>query len=246
MLLTALVTLVSCVSIPEKHHWQTSFISAAKDPYTWAPLGGAALVAASGKDQRISEKLIEETPLFGSNKASDKASDDLRDVTSLLKNISALMVEPECDIYTHPVQRMLVQQGIVIGSDGIAAEVKDITERKRPTSDGNTFPSQHANKAFSYHAITRENLRCATQYSNINSSIHWFSAVSATGTAYARVEAGAHYPVDVLAGAGLGNFLVSTINGALRAKKQDNALVRVGFIPMEEGFVVYISSKFPK
>ncbi len=240
----ALMALNACAQLPENNHWKSGTMAAMKDPYTWVPLGAAALLAASGEDKPLSEKAVEDTPVFGSNKDSDKASDRLRDVTSLIKNASALMVEEDCDSYTHPVQRMLVQQVIVMGSDGVAGEIKDITERKRPYSDGNSFPSQHANKAFSYHAMTRENLLCSKHESNFNNGLLWASGVAAAGTAYARVEAGAHYPVDVLAGAGLGNFVVMTVNGSLKAKKQDDKIIKVSLLPLDDGFAINFSKSF--
>jgi len=243
LLWASLLSLNACTSLPNHKQWKSGTVDALKDPYTWMPLGAAALVATSGKDKKISQKAIQETPLFGSNNASDKASDDLRDVTSLIKNVSALMVKSECDIYTHPAQRMLLQQSIVMGSDGIAGEIKDLTKRQRPIWDGYTFPSQHANKAFSYHAITRENLRCS-QYVQYNNLLLWTSGIAATGTAYARVEAGAHYPVDVLAGAGFGNFITMTVNNALRAKKNNDEQIKIILLPVEDGLAIVFKKSF--
>lgn len=40
----------------------------------------------------------------------------------------------------------------------------------------------------------------------VRTGLRWSLTGLAAGTAWARIEAGAHYPTDVLVGAGLGNF----------------------------------------
>ena len=48
--------------------------------------------------------------------------------------------------------------------------------------------------------------------------------VRASGVAWARVEAGRHFPSDVLAGAALGNFITTFILDAFLSPSEDSSL----------------------
>jgi len=65
----------------------------------------------------------------------------------------------------------------------------------------------------------------------------------ASGTAWARVEAGVHYPSDVLAGAALGNFLTAFIHDAFLNLPEESS---VGFFiqPSLRGVTAAVSVGF--
>ena len=62
---------------PDARELRAAAGDAAKNPRTWAPLAGAALLAATGLDDSVSDWMADEAPLFGSG--AGKASDRLRD-----------------------------------------------------------------------------------------------------------------------------------------------------------------------
>ena len=61
---------------------QQAFNQAVRDPKVWAPMLAAALLQIDDWDEDISDRLREDTPLFGSSEDAERASDDLRDLTA--------------------------------------------------------------------------------------------------------------------------------------------------------------------
>lgn len=67
-----------------KPGWETvreSAIRAAKSPYTWAPLAGAALLQIGDWDSELADWASENTPVFGSQASA-------RDASGFLKNLN--------------------------------------------------------------------------------------------------------------------------------------------------------------
>lgn len=115
------------------------------------------------------------------------------------------------------LQRLFWEEAGTIAATGVTSGLKRLARRERPdASDKLSFPSGHATRAFAYHAMSLRNLRSA----HIPAPVRPASAIAmgalAAGTAWARVEGGAHYPSDVLAGAAIGNFVAAVINDAFR------------------------------
>ena len=79
-----------------------------------------------------------------------------------------------------------------------------------------SFPSSHTSAASSYATIAslRTNeLMLSEKKRNWLSNTYYTLAAA---TAWARVEAKAHYPTDVLVGFALGNFTTRLLNGLLQ------------------------------
>jgi len=80
---------------------------------------------------------------------------------------------------------------------------------QRPRVDGTddlSFPSGHTSAAFNHAAWTAMALEEVPIDGDVRTGMQWTAYAAAVATGWARVEAGRHYPVDVLAGAALGNF----------------------------------------
>ena len=74
-------------------------------------------------------------------------------------------------------------------------------------------------------------------------SVQALNLVLATGVGWARVEAGAHYPLDVCAGAAIGHFVSSFIHDAFLGLPEKE---RFGFVivPLKDGAVGSVSTRF--
>src|SRR5690349_7317826 len=95
IVLCALV-LSGCATLPDGKGWgeqatvapgwervRESAVNAAKDPWTWGPLIGAAAFQIDDFDRRTSDWARDHTPVFGSQHSAEQWSDDLRSASSI-------------------------------------------------------------------------------------------------------------------------------------------------------------------
>jgi membrane-associated phospholipid phosphatase len=186
---------------------------AARHPGTWIPLIGAGIVAAGGWDPEISRWARDTTPVFGSKGGAQDASDSFRAAAHLAMILSALAVRRQETYWIPMLERVAMQQ---VGVDAIAQLnrhlIADGLPRDRPEGGNDSFPSGHATQAFAYAAMAYQNIDCLDLPNHYRVFAITLTGLSASATAWARVEAGRHYPTDVLVGAALGNFLAILIN----------------------------------
>lgn len=184
--------------------------TAAADPATWMPLTGAALFALGNLDEDLSDWARAETPLFGSTEGAGEASDAVRDFLRteaiLLEGVHLIVARDEGHAaWLGPPAAAL---GTAIVEDALVNGIKSATNRERPSgADDRSFPSSHASSAsstaFAANEIWRRDFADAAW---TGAAIASNGALVALG-AWSRVESGAHYPSDVLAGVALGHFL---------------------------------------
>ena len=77
-----------------------------------------------------------------------------------------------------------------------------------------SFPSGHTSAAFSCATLANRNLKSIDALEDVRPVLEVANTVLAAGVGWARVEAGKHYPSDVLFGAALGHFLTAFIHDA--------------------------------
>lgn len=188
-------------------------VQAMNDPNVWATLAAAALLQVDDLDQRLSDQLIEHTPLFGSQSNAENASDDFASATEIAY-VSTALIAPGPDTSS----AWISNKAAVLGAEWLTVKsarmltsgLKDLSSRERPNAENKrSFPSGHATTASSQAAMARLN----TQYLPISRTSKQLIAVSFDGlaalTCWARVEAGKHYPADVLAGWAVGHFIAN-------------------------------------
>jgi len=244
----------SCGTLPNGRGWGQDAIypfdlgrigraayDAAVDLQTLIPLAAGAAVAPF--DHRVSDWATAHTPIYGSQ--STAASVDTAVLTPLQYEwIATALATPSGDspgewIYDK-AKGMAVEWSSQIANANTTLFLKRAIGRTRPDRDTQSMPSSAASEAFNYTSLSNRNLddipalpsavRVPMQVGNI---------VAASAVGWARVEAGEHYPSDVLAGAALGHFLTSFICKAFMGLPEGAPLL--SFAPSKQGVMVGLS-----
>jgi len=246
-LLMASLWLQGCGSLPpvpgpSTAEMKRAALAAATDPNTWLPALGAGLILATDRDQAWSDWARREQPVFGSAAAARRASDALL-YTSLGTALASSLWVAEDGVSS---TRLAVQVGAVAATATATQVIKVGVGRSRPDdSDTLSFPSGHASAAFAGATLTRRNLTRLELRPTTRTLLDAGAVSLAAATAWARVEAGAHYPSDVLAGAALGNFVAAFVNDAfLREGVLAQGVTRVDVLPLRGGAVLQLTRHF--
>ena len=247
VLLTSLLALLAgCAGIVQQGsrggHWpdarelRTAAGEAAKNPRTWAPLAGAALLSVTGLDKEVSDWIADQAPLFGSG--AGKASDTLRDAAVAGYLLSALAAPSG----TAAEKLSGIGVGIVaLYAQGAVVEgLKEVTGRRRPDrSDRLGFPSGHTATASAATTLALHNLACIDMPPSARTAFAFGLEGLAIGTGWARVEARKHYAADVLAGYAVGHFMAAFAQGAFIEKALPGA--QIAFHPIAGGGALRLS-----
>lgn len=201
-------------------------LAAAADPLTWAPAALAAGLQIGGADDDVADWANEETPLFGSRDTADDASDWLRVGSYAAYGAAGLAAPaPEHAWLAAKAKGFAVGGGVLLATWGATEGLKAASGRQRPVGRADdSFPSNHASLTAASARLARETLR----YSDLPPAARLGSDLGLAGlalaTGWARVEAGAHHPADVLAGMALGNFLAVFASEAFLAPATNDRL----------------------
>jgi membrane-associated phospholipid phosphatase len=231
--------LAGCGTLPNGHGWGQDatlfpgwqrFGKAARDaafsPETWAPAAAALVLQIDDWDKEISEWAVDNTPIFGSPEDAEDASDYLRDATGVTYFLTALATPSGEDPKSWSVAKL---KGLTVGvtavllTDGTTELLKEATDRTRPDrSDDESLPSGHTSSASAFATLANCNLQ-SLPLSNTNRTLLRIGFTSlAAATGWARVEAGRHFPSDVLAGYALGHFISAFFNDAFLGLDQND------------------------
>ena len=241
--------LCGCSTLPNGRGWgqdatikpgweavRESAIRAAKSPYTWAPLAGAALLQVGDWDSDLANWASENTPVFGSQESARDASGFLKDLSTAAW-LGTSLATPSGD--SSGEWLVAKTKGIAVGvsasmlTGGITSVVKDWSNRTRPDgSSDNSFPSGHSSSASTFATLAARNVQSIDVSANLRKTMEISFGVIAAGTAWARVEGNVHYPSDVLAGMALGHFVAAFINDAFMGLENSAAgSVALGLTP---------------
>jgi len=216
-------------------------------PQTLVPLAGALALQIDGFDQKISDWAVDHTPIFGSPDHAGIMSDYLRDVL-IVEALGMPLVTPSGDTLGEWAPAKLQGYAVefaALGAVGGATEVLKVgTQRHRPDgSNDMSFPSGHTSAAFGCSTLANRNLDSIDALEGIRPALEVTNIVLAAGVGWARVEAGKHYPSDVLVGAALGHFLTAFIHDAFMNLPEDSK-VDFDFFPVENGAGIELAFRF--
>jgi len=204
--------------LPGWHRVWDAAVAAALAPETWVPAAGALAFQVGDLDRNLSQWASDHTPLFGSRKSADRASDYLSNGAEAAYLITALATPSGEEPGAWALAKV---KGIAVGlaavelTDQSTDLLKSETHRTRPDgSDDRSFPSGHTSNAAVCATLASRNLDSLPLSAGSNTALRIGLASLTAGTAWTRVEAKRHFPSDVLAGAALGHFLGAFMNDA--------------------------------
>lgn len=242
--LPALVVILSslggCASLPADLSWQragAAATDAVRDPWVWAPLAGAAALQVGNADHRLSHWARTQTPLFGSQADAERLSDRLRSV-AVIADAVVVLAEPRRNESASWAEEKAVQyaEDLVAATAAISVTrgLKSATSRMRPLGqDRESFPSGHTTIASAYDRLAVQRLQRFNLDPAITTGLGIGLNAVTFGTAWARIEAGAHYPSDTLAGMAVGAFSARFFEGFLRG--EEGARISLGLVPERGG-----------
>jgi hypothetical protein len=213
------------------------------DLQTLIPAAGALVFGVSHADDKVSDWATNHTPIFGSKNNANDASDYLLYALEAETFATALATpsgkDPKDWAYSK-AKGLTVELGAELVTAGTTSLLKDLTDRSRPDGGSKSFPSNHSSEAFSSSTLANRNLNSITMSDKVRVPMQVANILLATSVGWARVEAGKHFPSDVLAGAALGHFLSAFIHEAFMGLPGDD---RLGFyvLPSKHGAMIGLS-----
>ena len=184
--------------------------AAAIETRTWAPALGAVIAGTTRIDDTVAEFVRKNSPVYGSQFEANRASGTLRSVT-IIAAYASLLAAPGAG---EPAEAALAKTNMLgvhltanLATVGTTSLLKTVSNRMRPDkSDDRSFPSGHASSAFMHASFAHQNIALLNVNDTAKTVLQVGVDLAAIGTGWARIEAGVHYPSDVLAAAALGNF----------------------------------------
>jgi membrane-associated phospholipid phosphatase len=227
-------------------HWselRRASVEVAKNPRVWVPLAGAAAFQIGGWDRDVSNWARENTPVFGSQRSAQDWSDRLRTASSVAYFSTVLATPDPAEPgpwIRDKAEGLTVQLGAIAVTGFATSTLKSATGRTRPNGVGtNSFPSGHTSHAAVLNALARDNLEQIDIAPGTRRALDLGLDALTVGTAWARVEAGAHFPSDTLASMALGNFISGVFDQAFFASGGSTS-VAFAVIPLSRGMEVTV------
>ena len=181
----------------------------------------------TGNDKKISDWARKETPIFGSGENAQEASDRFHDYARY--GMIAAVLTPhasDTDYWLDMPQRGAVTYAGIITTDNVTGWIKEETERERPNRlNTRSFPSGHTSMAFYSVGMANRNIDALPLSRTWQYTAKGIETTCGIATAWSRIEAGMHYPSDVLAGAALGNFIAIMLHDAFLT---ESSMIHVG------------------
>lgn len=251
IILLAPLFLPACGTLPDGRLWGedvtllppfSRILSAAEtavlDPRTWAPAGGALIFAIDDWDHKVSKWAVEHHSIFSSRATASDMSDSLRDGLTIWSIVTAIATpggEQAGEWIFSKLKGGAVEFSGFQLSKWTTIGLKNAVGRTRPDgTDDSSFPSGHATSAFSTSRLASLNLEVIEIPQTARTILSWTGTGAAAGVAWARVEAGKHYPSDVLAGAALANFITVFIYRSFMGLSEDD-IPAISVAPSEDG-----------
>jgi membrane-associated phospholipid phosphatase len=218
---------------------------AASDPWVWAPLATAAILQVDNLDRRTSDWAREHTPVFGSQSNAEQWSDDLRSTSTALAFVSLVATPGGDDAGQWLISKAkggAVEVAAIAATGAATVALKGATNRERPNgADNESFPSGHTSSAAVHGQLAKTNLASIEMSPGLRLKEDVGIDAVVLGTAWARVEAGWHYPSDTLVGMALGTFVASFATRAFLPETSNESL---GLVATDGGALLQWNVRF--
>jgi membrane-associated phospholipid phosphatase len=215
-----------CATLPNGREWgedatvtpgwkkvREAAVEALESPRFWGPLAAAAVFQLDGWDRKTSNWARNQTPIFGSQQKAADWSNRLRAASSYVY-FASVLATPGGDNPKEWVVNKLSGAAVGVAAIAVTDEesvlLKNAAARERPNGqDTQSMPSSHASRSAVLTQLTSRNLQALDLGKTTRRVLDFGLDALTYGTAWARVEAGFHFPSDTLVGISLGN-----VNGA--------------------------------
>ena len=201
---------------------------AVSDPWVWAPLATAAVLQIDNLDRRTSDWAREHTPIFGSQSNAEKWSDDLRSAAGVVSLVTLVATPGGDDAGQWLISKAkggAVEVAAISVTSAATVALKGVAGRERPNgADDESFPSGHTSSAAVHGQLAKTNLDSISMSPGLRLTADIGIDAVTLGTAWARVEAGWHYPSDTLVGMALGTFVASFATRAFLPETSKDSL----------------------
>jgi membrane-associated phospholipid phosphatase len=221
--LCALLALAGCATLPNGRNWGEdatvqpgwqrvgrAALAAVEAPGFWLPLAGAAVLQIDNWDHRISSWARRETPIFGSQQNATEWSNRLRSASAYAYFATVALTpggEEPGPWLLDKARGLAVDAAAIVVTDEESALLKQASARQRPNGqDDQSMPSSHASRSAVLTELGRRNMQWVAVSEEVRAGVDAGLTALTLGTGWARVEAGFHYPSDVLVGMAIGDF----------------------------------------
>jgi len=255
--LCGLLVLAGCATLSDGRNWGEdatlqpgwervgrAALAAVEAPGFWLPLASAAVLQIDNWDHRMSSWARRETPIFGSQQNATEWSDRLRSA-SAYAYFATVAVTPGGEQpgtwLLDKVRGLAVGGAAIVVTDEQSVLLKQASARERPNGeDDQSMPSSHASRSAVLTELGRRNM----QWVDVGETERAVVDAGLTGltlaTGWARVEAGFHYPSDVLVGMAIGDFNGAFFDGAFMGLPQTSR-VALAVEPVHAGAELRLS-----
>ncbi|MFL6603616.1 MAG: phosphatase PAP2 family protein [Steroidobacteraceae bacterium] len=229
--LLGVLALCGCATLPNDREWgrdvtltpgwqkvRNAAAEAVESPRFWGPLAAAALFQVDRADRKVSTWGRRHTPIFGSQQNAAAWSDHLR-AASLYVYVASVLVTPSGSDPKEWMINKLRGSAVGLAAIGVTDEesvlLKRLAARERPNGqDKESMPSSHTSRSAVLIELAHRNFQSLELAPVTRRALDFGLDALTYGTAWARVEAGFHFPSDTLVGMSLGNFNGAFFNDA--------------------------------
>ena len=217
-------------------------VNAATSPMVLLPAAGAVAFHIDDWDAQVAAWATDHTPVFGSLEEAEAVSDLLRDASVLSFGIAAV-VTPTDPEGAYALTDKVWEVGLGIATlESTRQMTKAFKDVSRAHLNKRSFPSAHTSRSAvgSTLAIRYVDYYAVPGWARSAMKGAFIALPYATG--WARIEAGAHVPSDVLAGLAWGNFFGVFVNSLLDARALGPLSVTV--LPWKSGAMVRVGLRY--
>jgi membrane-associated phospholipid phosphatase len=230
----------------DREKFDQALNNALKSKTVILPAVGAAVFSIGQLDERTSDWAVKQTPVFGGRTTAKDFSD--AGVYVLMGETAATaFIAPEIAENETPyskLERPAVELSALGATMGTTAILKSSVDRTRPDNSGDdSFPSAHTSASFAFATLSNRNLGAMNLTEESRERMQFGNLALASAVGWSRIEAGKHFPTDVLGGAAIGSFFSIFIHDWLIGPPGENDVTFL-VVPFDNGGMVQVAFSF--